>query len=86
MTPQEILQRYFDGRYNVTGLILAVLCRSGKRFLTETLDILPPDLLIELKRFVHDYRPRMRIFRGPRPKRAAVEFVKEWFVRAARSA
>jgi hypothetical protein len=83
---QQLLQRYQDGRFTTTGLILAVLSLTNKRVLMETLEILPRNVLRELKAFVDDYRPRMKIFRGPRPRGANVRLVREWFVSAARSA
>jgi len=79
MTAKQLLRWYEEGRITAKGLILNVLSFSAKRRLTATLEVLPGDILGQMKDFVDSYRPGMRVFNGPRPKAAAVRFVREWF-------
>ncbi len=84
-TPKKLLRRYEEGRITATGLILTVLSLTGKRRLSEILEALPAEIFGQLKDFVDDYRPGMRVFYGPHPKMRAVRFVREWFDGADRS-
>ncbi len=78
-TDRQLVRRYEQGRITATGLILGVLSLPGKRRLTKMLETLPADVLEQLKDFVENYKPEMRIFHGPRPNLQAVRWVREWF-------
>jgi hypothetical protein len=84
-TPEQLLRHYQEGRITPHGLILTVLSHTGKRRLTKMLDVMPEDVLRLLKDFVDNYRPGIKVFRGPHPKALAVRFVREWFHCAART-
>jgi hypothetical protein len=84
MTPRtaplrQLVQQYEQGRITATGLILEVLSHPGKQRLAEILEALPQDILEQLKEFVENYEPGMKVFRGPRPNAKALATVKEWF-------
>jgi hypothetical protein len=81
MTAQEILDRYEEGRETPTGVVLDVLSLSSKRSVAEALELLPVDILKELRTFVGYYSERTGVFRGPRPKMATVRFIKDWFAK-----
>jgi hypothetical protein len=81
MTPAQALRQYEDGRITITGLILAMLSQTNKRLVEESLGRLPPEALKELEIFVQNYRPKMKVFRGPRARAATVRFVKDWLVK-----
>jgi hypothetical protein len=85
VTPAQALRQYQDGHITITGLILAVLSQTNKRLVGEFLARLPPDARKELETFVQDYRPRMKVFRGPRPRAATVRLVKDWLVKCESS-
>jgi hypothetical protein len=78
-THEHMLRRYQEGRLTAQGLILAVLSLTSKSQLAEVLPALPPQLLEQLKDFADHYQAGMKVFNGPRPKMAAMRFVKEWF-------
>jgi len=81
MTPPQALRQYQDGRITISGLILAMLSQTNKRLVGESLARLPPEALKELETFVQNYRPKMKILRGPRPRAATLRFVKDWLVK-----
>src|SRR5436309_7054962 len=82
MTAQELMEKYKEGRETPAGIVLDVLSQTSKRVVTETLELLPTDILKELKSFVGYYNPKTKVFRGPRPKMATVRVVKDWFAKA----
>src|SRR5437867_1986411 len=85
MTAQEILDRYKGGRETPTGVVLDVLSLSSKRSVAEALELLPGDILKELRTVVGYYNENTAVFRGPRPKMATVRFIKNWFAKRPRS-
>lgn len=64
---------------------MRVLGFTGKRGLTRALEIMPPEILEQLKDFIAHYEPGMRVFRGPRPRMQAIRLVRDWFCYAMRS-
>lgn len=78
ITVHQILQRQKQGD-TTTGTILDVLSLSNERAISETLKNLPVSVLRELKKFVGYYTPNTRIFRAPRPKTRAIQYVRRWF-------
>jgi hypothetical protein len=78
-TPEQLLRRYQEGRITAKGLILIVLSVTDRLRLMKILDALPADILEQLKDFVDNYEPGMKIFHGPRPRIRAVRSVSEWF-------
>ncbi len=60
-----------------------VLRLTDERAVVEALELLPEDILEELKEFVGYYTPSTKIFNGPHPAMQTVQFVKEWLVRCA---
>ena len=69
--PEQVLSRYQEGRITSHGLVLDILSQSGKRRLSKILEILPANILRELKEFVESYSTDSMVFRGPRPKARA---------------
>jgi hypothetical protein len=80
LTPEQILKRYQAGHVTETGLMLDVLRLTDDRDVIQALEMLPEDVLNELREFVGYYTPRTRVFPGPRPNPQTVRFVKDWFV------
>jgi hypothetical protein len=78
MTAQQLLQSYQKGRLTPTGLILRVLSLSDKRTVSEVLEDSSPALRRQLKTFARDYKPTLKVFRGPRPNMQTVRFVRNW--------
>ena len=81
-TAEQMLNRYRQGRITSQGLALELLSLTDKRLLLELLEALPADILLELKAFVEEYRPAIKVFRGPRPRPQAVRLVRKWLSRA----
>jgi hypothetical protein len=81
---EELLRKYKEGRITANGVILNLLNLTGKQRLIKALEVLPDELLQPLKDFTDDYKPEMRVFRGPRPRAQSIRIVKEWFKNAAR--
>ena len=86
ITPQRLLREYEHGRLTAHGFILKVLNFTGKQRLTRALEMLPPEILEQLKDFISRYEPGMRVFRGPPPRPQAIRLVRDWFRYATRSA
>ena len=84
--PQRLLWQYHQGRLTAHGFILKILSFTGKQRLTSALEVLPPEILEQLKDFISRYEPGMRVFRGPRPRPQAIRLVRDWFRYATRSA
>ena len=75
---------YEEGRITRTGFAINFLNAADPDDLREALEVLPPELLEELRDFVASYRPDMLIIRGRPPKPAAVKMAKEVLANAAR--
>jgi hypothetical protein len=80
-TPQGLLKSFEEGRLTLDGLFLNVLSVSSRQVLGEILESWPPELLDQLRGFAEDYRPRARVFRGPRPRMEYVRLLREWLGR-----
>jgi len=85
-TPERLLRQYEQGRLTAHGFILRVLSFTGKQRLTRALEIMPPEILEQLKDFIAHYETGMRVFRGPRPRTQAIRLVRDWLHYATRSA
>jgi hypothetical protein len=83
-TAQQLVEEYEEGKTTATGLMLDLLNLTSKRAVAEALDVLPLQVLRELRAFVAHYSPRTRIFRGPRPRPQNVRLVKDWFAKPNR--
>ena len=82
---KKILDYYEEGRITRTGAILRLLDISDQEEMREAIEVLPPELLDELRDFVESYWPEMRVFPGPPPDPAAVKMAKEVLANTARS-
>jgi hypothetical protein len=76
---------YEEGRITATGFIIRFLDAADPDDVREALDVLPADLLEELRQFLKDYRPDMRVFRGSPPSPAAVEMARAVLAEPVRS-
>ena len=74
---RRILDEYEEGRITATGLILDILNKVDHADLKEALESLPVDLVERVREFVENYRPEMKVFRGPPPNLVAVKLAKE---------
>ncbi len=74
---RKVWDHYEEGRITATGFIIDFLNAADPEDLREALDVLPADLLKELREFVRDYRPDMRVFRGAPPSPEAVAMARE---------
>ena len=74
---QKAWDHYEEGRITATGFIIDFLNAADPDDLREALGVLPPDLLEELREFVRDYRPDMRVFRGTALSPEAVTMARE---------
>src|SRR5438128_407220 len=63
-TPERLLRQYEQGRLTAHGFILRVLSFTGKQRLTRALEILPSEILEQLKDFIAHYETGMRVLRG----------------------
>jgi hypothetical protein len=82
---QKAWDHYQGGRITATGFIIDFLNAADPDDLREALGVLPPDLLEELRGFVRDYRPDMRVFRGDPPRPDAVAMAREVLAEPAKS-
>jgi hypothetical protein len=74
---RRILDEYEEGRITATGFILDILNKVNHADLKEALESLPVDLVERVREFVVNYRPEMKVFRGPPPDLIAVNLAKE---------
>jgi hypothetical protein len=74
---RRILDEYEEGRITATGFILDLFNEVKHADLREALESLPVDLVEQVREFVENYRPEMKVFRGPPPDPIAVEIAKE---------
>jgi hypothetical protein len=74
---QKAWAHYEEGRITATGFIIDFLDAADPDDLREAMGILPPDLLKDLREFVRDYRPDMRVFRGTPPRPEAVAMARD---------
>jgi hypothetical protein len=81
---KKVWDQYEEGRITRTGFVIDFLNAADQEDLREALEVLPPELLEELRGFVASYRPDMLIIRGRPPKPAAVKTAKEVLADAAR--
>ena len=82
---KKVWDHYEEGRITRTGFVIDFLNAADQDDLREALEVLPPDLLKELRDFVASYRPDMVIFRGAPPKPAAVKMAREVLANTAKS-
>jgi hypothetical protein len=82
---KRIWDQYEEGRITATGFIIDFLNAADQKDLREGLEVLPPDLLEELRDFVASYRPDMLIIRGSPPKPAAVQMARELLANTVKS-
>jgi hypothetical protein len=72
------LKLYLEGQITLHGLFLNLLSLRRKSDIKQILDAMTPDLLAQLRDFVASYRPRAKIFNGPRPSPENIRFVAGW--------
>jgi hypothetical protein len=84
-TCKKILDYYEEGRITRTGAILRLLDLIEPEEMREAIEVLPPDLLDELRDFIETYRPEMRVFPGPPPDPNAVRMAKDMLAHAVKS-
>jgi hypothetical protein len=77
---------YEEGRITATGFIIDFLNAADPDDLREALGVLPADLLKELREFVRDYGPEMRVFRGAPPDPEAVRMARDVLAEPVKSA
>lgn len=82
---QKILDYYEEGRITATGAILRLLELPDLEAMRGTIDALPPELLEQLREFVREYRPGMRVFRGEPPRPGAVRMAEAVLAEPSRS-
>jgi hypothetical protein len=68
---------YEEGRITATGFIIDFLNAADADDLREAQGVLPADLVEELREFVRDYRPEMRVFRGAPAHPEALRMARE---------
>jgi hypothetical protein len=81
---KKVWDHYEEGRITRTGFVIDFLNAADPDDLREALEVLPPELLEELRDLVARYRPDMVVFRGSPPKASAVKMAKEVLANAAR--
>jgi hypothetical protein len=81
----KILREYEEGRITSTGFIIDLLNTVNHDGLKEALEALPSDLVERVREFVENYRPDMRVFRGPQPDPSAVTMAKELLGKTVKS-
>ena len=74
---RRILDEYEKGRITATGLIFDLLSKVNHADLKEALESLPVNLVERLREFVVNYRPEVKVFRGPSPDPSAVKIARE---------
>ena len=74
---RRILDEYEEGRTTASGFILDLLNKVNHADVKEALESLPVDLMERVREFVVNYRPEMKVFRGPPPDPIAVSIAKE---------
>jgi hypothetical protein len=83
---EELLRKYKEGRITANSVIANLLNLPGKQRLINALEVFPDDLLQKLRDFTDNYKPEIKVFRGPRPRAQSVRIVKEWFKNVTRPA
>jgi hypothetical protein len=74
---QKILDHYEEGRITATGAILRLLELKDREEMKETIEAFPPELLEELREFLREYWPGMRVIRGTPPRPEAVAMARD---------
>lgn len=82
---RQAWDHYKEGRITATGFLVEFLNAADPEDVREALDVLPADLLEELRQFVKDYRPDMRVFRGFPPSPSAVVMARAVLAEPVRS-
>jgi hypothetical protein len=81
----KILDHYEEGRITSTGAIIRLLNITDRDELKEALEILPPELLEQLRDFVRRWRPDLKVFRGPPPDPIAVGMARDLLASTAKA-
>jgi hypothetical protein len=81
---RRVWDHYEEGRITRTGFVIDFLNVADQDDLRGALEVLPPELLEELRDLVASYRPDMKVFRGDPPKPSAVKMAKEVLADAAK--
>ena len=74
---KSMLDLYEEGRITSTGFILDLFNKVNHVDLKDVLESLPVDLIEQVREFVENYRPEMKVFRGPPPDPIAVSLARE---------
>ena len=82
---KKVWDHYEEGQITRTGFVIDFLNAADQEDLREGLEVLPPELLEELRDFVAIYRPDMLIIRGRPPKPAAVKMAREVLANTVKS-
>ena len=82
---KKILDYYEEGQITRTGAVLRLLDLPNQEEMREAIEVLPPEVLEELRDFLENYRPDMLVFPGPPPKPSAVRMAKELLAKSVES-
>jgi hypothetical protein len=74
---KSMLDLYEEGRITSTGFILDLFNKVNHVDLKDVLESLSVDLIEQVREFVENYRPEMKVFRGPPPDPIAVSLARE---------
>jgi hypothetical protein len=74
---KSMLDLYEEGRITSTGFILDFFNKVNHVDLKDVLESLPVHLIEQVREFVENYRPEMKVFRGPPPDPIAVSLARE---------
>jgi hypothetical protein len=82
---RKLLADYAEGRLTQTGFVVELLNTLAHDDLKQSLENLPSEHIERVRDFVENYRPDVRVFRGPRPSPSAVKIARELLTRTVKS-
>jgi hypothetical protein len=75
-TIDQMVQQYEVGNYTVTDLMLRALELVTDDNIDVVLSSLPKEAIVDLREFVDNYHPGIRVFNAPKPLMDKVHLVK----------